>query len=189
MKPNDEGSSRGIHQDSLVFDMNTLIQKVEEELKTYNPPIILNKFIEGREFSVGIIGNDNNTMALPIQEVDLSQLPENLSKFYSFEVKAYYKDKVLYHIPASLTQEEKNLIESTTIKAYKTLSLKDYARVDIILKDNVPYILEINSLPGLMKGKSSLCRMAEATELGYEDLILEIVDIAIKRYNKLGKLL
>lgn len=183
VKPNDEGSSRGIHQDSLVFDMDSLIKKVEEELKIYNPPILLNEYIEGREFSIGIIGNGNEIKALPIQELDLSNLPENMNKFYSFEVKAYYKDKIVYHLPASLTENEKVLIEKTAINAYKSLMLKDYGRVDIIFKDGIPYVLEINSLPGLMKGKSSLYRMAEATSLGYEGLVLKIVETALKRYN------
>lgn len=185
VKPNDEGSSRGIHQDSLVFDMDTLKEKVEEELQIYNPPIMLNEYIEGREFSIGIIGNGEDITVLPIQEVDLSNLPDNLLKFYSFEIKAYYKDKTVYHIPAPLNEEEKRLIENTAIKAYKSLMLKDYARVDIILKNRIPYVLEVNSLPGLMKGKSSLYRMAEAMDLGYENLVLKIVETAIKRYNLL----
>ena len=183
IKPNDEGSSRGIHQDSLVFNMEDLREKTEEELKTYNPPIMLNEYIEGREFSIGIIGNDDNIKVLPIQEVDLSNLPEDLLKFYSFEVKAYYKDKTTYHIPAKLNEDEKVLLENTAIKTYKALRLKDYGRVDIILKDGIPYVLEINSLPGLMKGKSALYRMAEATDLGYENLVFKIVETAIKRYN------
>jgi len=183
VKPNDEGSSRGIHQDSLVFDMDSLVKKVDEELKIYNPPIILNEYIEGREFSVGIIGNGHDIEVLPIQEVDLSLIPDNLLKFYSFEIKAYHKDKTLYHIPAPLTEEERKLMEETAVKAYKALSLRDYARVDIRLKDGIPYVLEINSLPGLMKGKSSLYRMAEAMELGYEGLVFKIVETALKRYN------
>lgn len=183
IKPNDEGSSRGIHQDSLVFNMEDLRKKLEEELKIYNPPIMLNEYIEGREFSIGIIGNNEDIMALPIQEVDLSNLPNNLLKFYSFEVKSYYKDKTIYHIPADLNVEEKRLLESTAIKAYKALRLKDYGRVDIILKNGIPYVLEINSLPGLMKGKSALYRITETTGLGYENLVLKIVETTIKRYN------
>ncbi len=183
VKPNDEGSSRGIHQDSLVFDMDSLIKKVEEELEVYNPPIMLNEYIEGREFSIGIVGNGEDMMVLPIQEVDLSHLPEDLIRFYSFEIKAYYKDKTVYHIPPQLDEGEKRLLENTAIKAFKALGLKDYGRVDIRLKDGIPYVLEINSLPGLMKEKSSLYRMAEATSLGYEGLVFKIVKTAIKRYN------
>lgn len=183
IKPSDEGSSRGIHQDSLVFNRDELIKKVEEELKIYNPPIMLNEYINGREFTIGIIGNGDEVTILPIQEVDLSNLPEGLLKFYSFEIKAYYKSHTKYHIPAPLTPEEKKLIEDTALRAYKALQLRDYSRVDIILSDGIPYVLEINSLPGLMKEKSSLYRMVEVMDLGYEGLIMKIVDAARKRYN------
>lgn len=186
VKPNDEGSSRGIHQDSLVFDRDSLIKKVGEELELYHPPILLNEYIEGREFTIGILGNGDETEALPIQELDLSALPEELSKFYSFEVKTYHKAQTIYHLPAPLTAAEKALIETTAIRAYQSLMLKDYGRVDLRLKDGIPYVLEINSLPGLQKGKSSLWRMAEAkADLGYEGLILKLVKTALKRYGKL----
>lgn len=182
VKPSDEGSSRGIYADNLVYDMDNLINKVKEELRIYNPPILLNEFIDGREFTVGVIGNDNPTV-LPIVEVDLSNVPDNLKKLYSFEVKAYHKASTIYHIPAPLNDDERKLIESTAIKAFKALKLRDYARVDIKYKDGIPYVLEINSLPGLMKDFSFLYRMAEKTELGYEGFILKIVDTAIERYG------
>ena len=79
--------------------------------------------------------------------------------------------------------EEKKGIETATLKAYNSLMLKDYARVDIILKDGIPYVLEINSLPGLMRDTSALYRMAEEIDLGYEGLILKIVNTARKRYG------
>lgn len=183
VKPNDEGSSRGIHQDSLVFNKEDLYKKVEEGLQFYNPPIILNEFIEGREFSIGILGNGDDITVLPIQEVDLSNLPDNLLKFYSFEIKSYYKSHTVYHIPAKLTVEEKRAMESVALKAYNSLMLKDYSRVDVILKDGIPYVLEINSLPGLMRETSALYRMAESMDLGYDGLILKIVNTARKRYG------
>lgn len=183
IKPSDEGSSRGIHQDSLVFNKEDLSKKVEEELKIYNPPIMLNEFVKGREFSIGILGNGDDIRVLPIQEVDLSNLPGDLLKFYSFEIKSYYKSHTQYHIPAVLTTEEQKLMEDTALKAYKALQLKDYSRVDIILSNGIPYVLEINSLPGLMKDKSALYRMVEKIDLGYQGLILKIVDAARKRYN------
>ncbi len=183
IKPNDEGSSRGIHQDSLVNTKEELFDGVKKALELYQPPILLNEYIVGREFSVGVIGNGKDIEVLPIQEVDLSNLPDNLEKFYSFEVKTYYKEYTTYHIPAKLSNEEELLIKNACIKAYNTLNLKDYARVDVILKDNIPYVLEINSLPGLMKNKSALYRMAESSGQGYENFVLQIVDTAKLRYN------
>ncbi len=183
VKPSDEGSSRGIHQDSLVFDKDSLYAKRKDSLETYNPPIMLNQYVEGREFSIGLIGNGENITVLPIQEVDLSGLPDNLLKFYSFEIKSYYKDHTKYYIPAKLTEEEQRLMETTALRAYKALHLRDYSRIDIILKDGIPYVLEINSLPGLQKEKSALYRMAEEVDLGYEGLIFKIVEVARERYG------
>ncbi len=183
IKPNDEGSSRGIYQDSLVFNQEDLKAKLSEDLKIYNPPILINEYIDGKEFSIGVIGNGEATKALAIQEIDLSGLPEDMLQFYSFEVKTYYKSHTQYFIPARLSEEQAKLVETSAIRAYNSLGLQDYARVDIILKDDTAYVLEINSLPGLMKDKSSLFRMAEATGLGYDNLIFDIVDRAKERYN------
>lgn len=183
IKPNDEGSSRGIHQDSLVFNLEELKSKVKKDLSLYNEPILLNEYISGREFSIGVIGNTSDIDILPIQEVDLSGLPGDLLKFYSFEIKTYYKEYTKYYIPPTLTEFEYNTIKNASIDAFNALDLKDYARVDIILKDNIPYVLEINSLPGLMENKSALYRMSEACELGYDNFIFKIIETTLKRYN------
>ncbi|WP_352405122.1 D-alanine--D-alanine ligase family protein [Sporanaerobacter acetigenes] len=182
VKPKDEGSSRGIDEGSLVFDVSSLKSKVQKELRVYNPPIMLTEYIEGREFTVGVVGNGEDTSVLPILEIDFSKIPAHLSKFYSFEVKSHYADKTIYHVPARLDQNTKELIEKTAIKAYNSLGMRDYARVDFRLKDGVPYVLEVNSLPGLKRGHSDICKMAEACEIGYDGLILKIVESAMKRY-------
>ncbi len=61
---------------------------------------MINEYIEGREFTVGILGNDENLKVLPILEIDFSNLPKDLNNIYSFEVKNYYGDKTTYHVPA-----------------------------------------------------------------------------------------
>ena len=183
VKPKDEGSSRGIHENSLVFNKEELVEKVKEDLKTYNPPIMINEYIDGREFTVGVLGNGNNLDILPILEVDFSNLPSHLNNIYSFEVKNQYADKTVYHIPARLNNRCRKDIEETAIKAYKILKMEDYARVDIRLKGNIPYVLEINSLPGLMKEHSDITKMAKVSGLGYDGLIMNIIENAMKRYN------
>ncbi len=184
IKPNDEGSSRGIHEDSLVFNMKDLRKRVEKDLKVYNPPIMITEYIEGREFTVGVIGNGKNVNTLPILEVDFSDLPKHLNNFYSFEVKFHYADKTRFYVPARLKKKSKEKIEKTAIKAYNALGIKDYARVDIRLKDeDTPYVLEINSLPGLMKDHSDITKMAKACNLGYKGLIMNIVRNAVERYD------
>ena len=183
VKPKDEGSSRGIYENSLVYNKKELVKKVEEDLKIYNPPILINEYIEGREFTVGILGNNENLKVLPILEIDFSNLPKDLNNIYSFEVKNYYGDKTTYHVPARLDNRIKRVIEKTSIKAYNILGMEDYARVDIRLKKDIPYVLEINSLPGLMKGHSDITKMPKAAGLDYEGLIMTIVKNAMKRQN------
>lgn len=183
VKPNDEGSSRGIHENSLVNNLDDLIQKVSEDLQVYNPPIMVSEYIEGREFTVGVIGNGENIRVLPILEIDFSNLPSHLNNIYSFEVKFHYGDKTDYHVPAKLDNEMRKKIEEVAIDAYNALGMKDYARVDFRLKDGIPYVLEINSLPGLMEGHSDITKMADACSLGYDGLIMGIVNNAIDRYD------
>ncbi|HHV83225.1 MAG TPA: ATP-grasp domain-containing protein [Tepidanaerobacter syntrophicus] len=184
IKPCDEGSGRGIHQDSLVYDFRSLNRKVQQELRLYNPPIMLTEYIKGREFTVGILGNGNNLEVLPILEISFEALPDGLAKFYSFEVKSNYADKTIFRCPAPLDNELKINIEKTAKKAYNALNLRDYARVDIRVKNDTPYVLEINSLPGLQKGYSDITKMAGACKLGYEGLIFKIVENAINRYKQ-----
>ncbi len=184
VKPRDEGSSRGIHENSLVFNKESLIERIEEQLKIYNPPIMITEYIEGKEFTVGVIGNEENISVLPILEIDFSNIPNHLNKFYSFEVKVRYGDQTIYHIPARIKKETKNNIEKVAIKAYRALSMRDYARVDFRLDENgIPYVLEINSLPGLMKDHSDLCKMADAAGLNYDGLVMNIVNNAMVRYE------
>jgi D-alanine-D-alanine ligase len=183
VKPKDEGSSRGIQDNSLLYDKEALINKIEESLSLYNPPIMIMEYIDGKEFTVGVLGNGDNTRILPILEIDFSKLPEGLNKIYSFEVKFKYDDKMVYHIPARIDEDIRKKIEKAAIDAFKSLNLKDYARVDIRVKNGIPYVIEINSLPGLDKYSSDICKMAASAGIGYDELIKEIVEIAIKRNN------
>ncbi|HLR35553.1 MAG TPA: ATP-grasp domain-containing protein [Tissierellales bacterium] len=184
VKPKNEGSSRGIHEDSLVFNKESLIKIIGEQLKTYNPPIMITKYIEGKEFTVGVMGNSDNISVLPILEIDFSNIPNHLNKFYSFEVKVHYGEQTKYYVPARIKKETENNIKKMAVKAYKALNMRDYARIDFRLnEDNIPYVLEINSLPGLMKGHSDLCKMAGAAGLNYDGLVMKIVNNAVKRYG------
>lgn len=184
VKPKDEGSSRGIQDDSLTFDRESLIEKVKHGLETYNPPMMIMEYIEGTEFTVGVLGNGEDTRILPILEIDFSKLPEGLNKIYSFEAKFEYDDYITYHIPARVDEETYKKISDTAIKAFNSLGLRDYARVDIRLKNDVPYIIEINSLPGLDRENSDIIKMAAAEGMEYNELIKNIVNITKERISK-----
>lgn len=112
---------------------------------------------------------------------DLSGLPKGINKIYSFEAKVKYDDLVKYYCPARLEEKTRLKIEDTAKNAFKSLGLRDYARVDIRLQNGVAFVIEINSLPGLDKGHSDICKMVSAMDMEYDDLIKGIVIQAINR--------
>ena len=181
VKPKDEGSSRGIHDDSLVYNEEALILKIKENLENYNPPMMITEYIEGREFTVGVLGEGENIRVLPILEIDFSNLPSNLNKIYSFEAKYVFDSYVKYHLPARLEDDLREKIETIAKKAFNSLDLRDYSRIDFRVKDGIPYVIEINSLPGLHKESSDIVKMAKAAGLSYDDLILTIAQNGIER--------
>lgn len=183
VKPKDEGSSRGVHNDSFVEDRQELEEMLTELLEEYRPPIMINEFLDGRELTVGVVGNPPNTEVLPILEIDFSDLPKGVPKIYSFEVKYQWEERTKYYIPARLTDAQRKETEAMAKKAFRVLDLKDYARIDFRLKDGKPYIIEINSLPGLNPEYSDIVKMTEAMDKTYDDLIFKIVDLAKERWN------
>lgn len=181
IKPSDEGSSRGIYQDSIVNNKKELYNKVEKLIGKYNTPIMIMEYIEGVEFTVGVI--EDGKKVLPTVEVDFSDLPEGFHKIHSFEVKNEYQDYVKYHIPARIEEDLQRHMEKIAVDVFHSLALKDYCRMDMILRDGVFYVIEVNSLPGLEKGYSDICKMAEVEGIGYGGLINNIIDSARERYN------
>ncbi|MGI6425408.1 MAG: D-alanine--D-alanine ligase family protein [Tepidanaerobacteraceae bacterium] len=183
VKPACEGSGFGIHKDSLVYKEEDLYQKVVRLLKDYQPPALAEEYIDGREFTVGIIGNGKEKIVLPILEIDFRSVSEEYDKFNTFESKNGLGGQKQFYCPAPLSKEKKEIIEKSALFAFDALGCKDFARVDIRMKDNVPYVIEINSLPGLQRGYSDFPRMAEVAGMSYEELILTILSQAIKIYE------
>lgn len=184
VKPSCEGSGFGIHKDSVVYNEEDLMKKVKKLLKNYQPPVLVEEFIEGRELTVGVIGNGNKKKLLPIMEMDFEDIPEEFGKFYTFEVKSHFGEETKYLCPAQINKETEQVIKANVKRAFDALSCKDFARIDIRLKGNQPYILEINSLPGLKPQYSDLPKMALKAGLSYDDLIFEIVETSLERLKK-----
>lgn len=184
VKPSCEGSGFGIHKDSVVCNEEDLMKKVKSLLKDYHPPVLVEEFIEGRELTVGVIGNGNKKQCLPIMEIDFEDVPEEFGKFYTFEVKSKFGEKTKYLCPAPINRETEHEIKDNAQRAFDALGCKDFARVDIRLRGNQPYILEINSLPGLKPQYSDLPKMALKAGLSYDDLIFKIVETSIRRIKK-----
>lgn len=184
VKPSCEGSGFGIHKDSVVYNKKELIKKVKSLLEEYQPPVLVEEFIEGRELTVALIGNGNKKRLLPMMEINFDNIPEEFGKFYTFEVKSQFGEKTKYLCPAPLKSKIEQSIKDNAQRAFDAIGCKDFARVDIRLRGDKPYILEINSLPGLKPQYSDLPKMALKAGLSYDDLIFEIVETSIRRIKK-----
>lgn len=178
VKPSREGNAAGVWSDSVVYDKEDLERNVKRIHEKYIQPALVESFIEGREFSVGILDRE----VLPILEIDFSSLPEGLERFYSHRIKQDYGEETNYVCPAEIPEKTKNNIESMALKLFDLLSLKDYARIDLRLdaKGEV-YFLEVNSLPLIAPEYSDIVKMIQAAGWEYGVLIEKILKSAMKR--------
>ncbi len=191
VKPLSEGSSKGIYNSCLVYDIHHLYTKIEETLTTYKQPCIVEHFLNGREFTVALLGNKNCLQVLPIVEINFSALPMDLAPIYSFEAK-WVADTTenpldIFTCPAVITPDLEQNIIKTAIKSFNILGCRDWGRIDIRLdENNIPNIIEINPLPGILPNPSSnSCypKAARAAGLNYNEMINRVLLAGCKRYN------
>jgi D-alanine-D-alanine ligase len=191
VKPISEGSSKGIMNNNVVKNKKELTKKIKEIIEKYKEKAIVEEFLEGREFTVGIIEDINGPKVLPIIEVKFDELPKNMNKIDSYEAKWFYDDpsKGMDPLvcPAKVDKKLEEKIKKISIDTYNVLNCKDFARLDIRLdKNGIPNILEINSLPGLIpdpKENSRFPRAARAAGIEFNKLIGMLIDSAKRRYN------
>lgn len=185
VKPACEGSGFGVHKDSIVHTEDALKKKISYLLQAYQPPVLVEEFIEGREFTVGVIGNGKNKTILPIMEISFQNVPQKYGKFYTFELKTKLGNFVEFYCPAPIDADLEQKIKNSVSQAFDALGCRDFARVDVRVAANKPYIIEVNSLPGLKPGYSDLPKMALEAGISYENLIFMLTEAAITRINGL----
>ncbi|MDD3296933.1 MAG: ATP-grasp domain-containing protein [Candidatus Omnitrophica bacterium] len=182
-KPSWEGSSKGIYNSSKAYTKKELDSSLSLLFSKYpGQPILVEEYIEGREVTLGIIGN-NPASVLGIMEITNRSSKEK-DFFYSLQVKRRWKELVNYtvnpDIPGNLLEE----IKYYSLRAFKEFGCRDLARVDFkISRENKPYLLEINPLPGLSCEYSDLVILARQCGWKYEGLISEIINQAFCRYG------
>lgn len=181
VKPAREGSSMGISPASLVRDEAELREQVERVTGGYRQPALVEEFLEGREFTVGIIGNDDLTL-LPIQEIRFDLCPADHGPIYSYQFKQEWDSPEFFPCPADVPAELAARIRSAAIAAYRALECRDIGRVDVRLDaDGVPNVIEVNPLPGLAPGFSDLPKAAIAGGMSYNELVNQILHAAVAR--------
>lgn len=184
LKPLREGSSIGISVRSLVSNENELKKEVKEIIDRYKQPVLAEEYVDGREFTVALIGNKPEV--LPLIELDFSLLPDNAPKFDCYEVKWYLDDDKI-RCPANIDANLAKKINKIAVKTFKVLDCRDLCRIDIRLDDNgVPNVLDVNPLPGLTPDPKENSRFPKAcytAGMSYKEIIGRILFSAIERYN------
>ncbi|NMB25263.1 MAG: D-alanine--D-alanine ligase [Firmicutes bacterium] len=185
IKPNAEGSSKGIRNWSRIENAIELKEKMDWLLTNYQQPVLVEEFLPGREFTVAVIGN-TDPKTLPIMEVlPGEECPKNTHFIYSFETKNGNLER--FSCPAVIESRLLKEISEMALQVYKTLQCRDVARIDIRLDgQGNPRFLEVNPLPGL-SAVSLLTLQAEAAGMSFIDLIDAICSAAIERYPHLKK--
>jgi D-alanine-D-alanine ligase len=204
VKPSRQGTGMGISPESIVVDEGQLRAQIGRMIEAYREPILVERFVNGRDLTVGIVGNLVPPVAwrlpedeeaprvyrglrfLPPLEVQLGAYAEEEAGIYTHRAKVDLADRLTYICPAHLDPdlvEELNWLAAAT---FRVIGCLDVARVDFRLDDadgDRPYILEINPLPGLAPGISDLVIEANAAGISHADLVNLIFDQALERYG------
>jgi D-alanine-D-alanine ligase len=204
VKPSREGTGMGVTADSIVADEAQLRAQLRLQFERYDQPILVEHFIEGREVTIGFVGNLTTPVArrlpddpdaprisrglhfFPPLEVDMSRYPAEEAGVYTNRIKTELVHTFHYLCPAPLPAdcvEELNWLAAAT---FRVTGCYDVGRVDFRLDNNdnnKPYILEINPLPGLNPGYSDLPLEAQADGWTFEQLVNRILEEAAHRYG------
>jgi len=164
VKPVDGGSSVGV---SIVKDQKDF-DKAVELAKVYDEEVLIEEYLDGVEVSCGVLGD----MAMPVIEI----VPEG--EFFDYEAK-YSEGKSQEICPARISQEMTEDVQRLAIEVFKVIGGRGYARVDFIIHENKPYILEINTLPG-MTPNSLLPKEAAAMGMSYPQLLDRLIELALE---------
>lgn len=181
VKLSSEGSSKGLTETNIVNNKADFREISRMMIKKYKQPLIIEEYIYGREFTVGLLGNEN-PYAFPIMEIVFQG--DSKKWVYSYFHKLNPSRKIRYQVPADIN---KNLYEKLTkiaLTCFSILGCRDIARMDFRVdeKENI-YFLECNPLPGLTPGWSDLYLMAKANGMDYHTLIKKILYTAFERYT------
>jgi D-alanine-D-alanine ligase len=191
VKPPQEDASLGITAASVVKDVRELLSRIDALQSEYRQPVLVEQFVEGREFYVGVIGN-LHPEALPLIELDFSGFPEGVPRIASWEAKwgddgrgsgaQFAGTRSVF--PEALDAELETRIREVAVSAFEALRLRDYARIDLrVTESGEVFVIEVNPNCYLER-ESEFARAAERGGLPYESLIARIVDLANARYSR-----
>jgi len=190
VKPAFEHCSYGITREAVVQTQEELSLRISYILDELQQPAIVEEFIDGREFHVGVIGN-NTELVLPPAEIDFSVFDDIHDRLCTYEAN-YDKSSIAYqntlpHLPASLTRRQLNNLKEVAIAAYRATGCRDYARMDIRLRNGVFYVLDVNHNADISPD-TSMVLGAEMLGYSYGQFGSLLISVAAQRHPKLSSI-
>jgi D-alanine-D-alanine ligase len=183
-KPAREDASLGISTDAIIYDFDQLLDKVNHLLEEYKQPVLVEKYIEGREFNISILGN-SPVKALPVSEINFSDLEPDEPRITSYEAK-WLPDHPLYQktpavCPAMVDGELKRRLQDIAMQVFLLLNGRDYGRVDVRVDDSEKiYVLEYNPNPDI-SARAGFARALRAAGIEYHEFVYHLIEQAIHR--------
>jgi len=178
-----EDGSTSICADSVGYDAKAVRRRIAYIHEHYRQDALVEEYIEGREIKVALLGSQDPEV-LPIEELDLSALPPDSPRVVGYELN-WLETSPLYGLdrsvcPADLPPDVEKRIRDVSRRAYTLIGCRDYGRVDIRLKEGIPYVLEVNANPDIAPG-AGIAIAAQAAHLDYSALIEKVVQLALGR--------
>jgi D-alanine-D-alanine ligase len=195
VKPPQEDASLGITSKSVVRDVKELLGTMDSLQREFQSPVLVEEFVDGREFYVGVLGNEA-PIALPVIELDFSAFPSDRPKVASWEAKwgeggtggdaetgaEFAGTKSIF--PSDLAPELSERMQAVAVEAFNALRLRDYGRVDLrVTPSGEIYVIEVN--PNCyLEQEAEFARAAKEGGLEYEALVGRILELATGRYSR-----
>ena len=178
VKPTQEGTSKGLSKDSFCVNFDKVMARARWVIEKYEQPVLVEKFIEGYEFTVVVIGN-NEPEAFPPVQIAIKEKKDLGRDFYTYG--RVLSPDISYVCPADITAEFDRELRGAAVAAYRAVQCRDFGRIDFRVEyDMKPYFLECNPLPHL--GLDDVFpKVAEAAGKKYGDMIAKIIETAAAR--------
>lgn len=184
VKPNAEGSSKGISDVSIAASEDELRQLLQTNLADYGEDMLVEQYIGGREFTVGVLGNGDDTRVFEPMEIVYKKTTQGDYCVYSYGVKQKYTEYVRYDCPSTISPRIRSNMKKLARTIYDALGCLDFARMDFrVTPEGKIYFIEINPLPGLAPGYSDFPMLAEFNGVPYEELVGSVLKAACARYG------
>lgn len=182
IKPNAEGSGKGIFENGIAENEAELEERLTEIFEKLPCDMLVEEYLSGREFTVGVLGNGENAHVFKPMEIIYHHNTQRNYTVYSYEIKKDYRNHVEYKCPAELTAAEEKEMMDAAKRIFMGLGCSDISRIDFRMNQKgEACFLELNPLPGLAPDYSDFPMTAESENIGYDELVFRIYVTALKR--------